>query len=157
MCIRDRHRITHTQVVPTMFVRLLKLPEEVRRRYDVSSLTTVIHAAAPCPIPVKEQMIAWWGPIIHEYYGGTEGNGLCALDSKEWLTHKGSVGRAILGNVRILGDDGNDLPVGESGAIYFASGSTFEYLNDEEKTRASRRPDGASTIGDIGYLDADCY
>jgi long-chain acyl-CoA synthetase len=153
----EKHRITHTQVVPTMFVRLLKLPEEVRRRYDVSSLTTVIHAAAPCPIPVKEQMIAWWGPIIHEYYGGTEGNGLCALDSKEWLTHKGSVGRAILGTVRILGDDGNDLPVGESGAIYFASGSTFEYLNDEEKTRASRRPDGASTIGDIGYLDAEGY
>jgi long-chain acyl-CoA synthetase len=153
----EKHRITHTQVVPTMFVRLLKLPEAVRRRYDLSSLSTVIHAAAPCPVPVKEQMIAWWGPIIHEYYGGTEGNGLCALDSKEWLAHKGSVGRAILGTVRILDDAGNDLPVGESGAIYFASGSTFEYLHDEEKTRASRRPDGASTIGDIGYLDADGY
>jgi len=153
----ERHRITHTQVVPTMFVRLLKLPEEVRRRYDVSSLTHVIHAAAPCPIPVKEQMIAWWGPIIHEYYGGTEGNGLCALNSEEWLAHKGSVGRALLGTIKILDDDGNELPVGEAGAIYFASGSTFEYLHDEEKTRASRRPDGASTIGDIGYVDADGY
>ncbi len=153
----ERHRITHTQVVPTMFVRLLKLPEEVRRRYDVSSLTHVIHAAAPCPIPVKEQMIAWWGPIIHEYYGGTEGNGLCALNSAEWLAHKGSVGRALLGKIKILDDDGRELPTGEPGAIYFASGSTFEYLHDEEKTRASRRPDGASTIGDIGYVDADGY
>jgi long-chain acyl-CoA synthetase len=153
----ERHRITHMQVVPTMFVRLLKLPEEVRRRYDLASLTTVIHAAAPCPIPVKEQMIAWWGPIIHEYYGGTEGNGLCALSSTEWLAHKGSVGRALLGTVRILDDDGQELPVGEPGAIYFAGGSYFEYLHDAEKTRASRRPDGASTIGDIGYLDADGY
>ncbi len=153
----ERHRITHTQVVPTMFVRLLKLPAEVRERYDLSSLTTAIHAAAPCPIPVKEQMIAWWGPIIHEYYGGTEGNGLCALSSTEWLAHKGSVGRALLGTIRILDDAGNDLPTGEAGAIYFASGSTFEYLHDEEKTRASRRPDGASTIGDIGYVDTDGY
>ena len=153
----ERHRITHTQVVPTMFSRLLKLPEEVRRRYDVSSLTTVIHAAAPCPIPVKEQMIAWWGPIIHEYYGGTEGNGLCALDSTEWLAHKGSVGRALLGTIKILDDDGGELPVGEAGSIYFAGGNYFEYLHDEEKTRASRRPDGASTLGDIGYVDADGY
>jgi long-chain acyl-CoA synthetase len=153
----ERHRITHAQVVPTMFVRLLKLPEEVRRRYDLSSLRTAIHAAAPCPIPVKEQMIAWWGPIIHEYYGGTEGNGLCALDSAEWLAHKGSVGRALLGTLRILDDDGRELPPGEAGSIYFASGNTFEYLHDAEKTRASRRPDGASTLGDIGYVDADGY
>jgi long-chain acyl-CoA synthetase len=102
-------------------------------------------------------MIAWWGPIIHEYYGGTEGNGLCALDSREWLAHKGSVGRALLGTVEILDDDGDALPVGESGSIYFAGGNYFEYLHDEEKTRASRRPDGASTLGDIGYLDADGY
>ncbi|MCC6763619.1 MAG: AMP-binding protein [Deltaproteobacteria bacterium] len=153
----ERHRITHTQVVPTMFVRLLKLPEEVRRRYDVSSLTHAIHAAAPCPIPVKEQMIAWWGPIIHEYYGGTEGNGLCALNSTEWLAHKGSVGRPLLGTIRILDDDGAELPPGEAGSIYFAGGNSFEYLHDEEKTRASRRPDGASTLGDIGYVDADGY
>lgn len=153
----ERHRITHTQVVPTMFVRLLKLPPEIRRRYDISSLTHAIHAAAPCPIPVKEQMIAWWGPIIHEYYGGTEGNGLCALDSHEWLAHKGSVGRALLGTIKILDDDGVELPVGEAGSIYFAGGSYFEYLHDEEKTRASRRADGASTIGDIGYVDADGY
>jgi long-chain acyl-CoA synthetase len=153
----ERHRITHTQVVPTMFVRLLKLPLEVRRRYDLSSLTTAIHAAAPCPIPVKEQMIAWWGPIIHEYYGGTEGNGLCALNATEWLAHKGSVGRALLGTVRICDDAGRELPIGEAGAIYFAGGNSFEYLHDAEKTRASRRADGASTLGDIGYVDADGY
>jgi long-chain acyl-CoA synthetase len=153
----ERHRITHTQVVPTMFVRLLKLPREVRARYDLSSLKTVIHAAAPCPVPVKEQMIEWWGPIIHEYYGGTEGNGLCALDSAEWLAHRGSVGRAVLGTIKILDDDGNELPVGEPGAIYFAGGPGFEYLHDAEKTRASRRGDGASTIGDIGYVDTDGY
>jgi long-chain acyl-CoA synthetase len=153
----ERHRVTHTQVVPTMFVRLLKLPEEVRRRYDLSSLTTAIHAAAPCPIPVKEQMIAWWGPIIHEYYGGTEGNGLCALNATEWLAHKGSVGRALLGTIRIYDDDGNELPAGEPGAIYFAGGNSFEYLHDAEKTRASRRPDGATTLGDVGYVDADGY
>lgn len=153
----EQHRITHTQVVPTMFVRLLKLPAEVRRRYDLSSLMTAIHAAAPCPIPVKEQMIEWWGPIIHEYYGGTEGNGLCALNATEWLAHKGSVGRALLGTVKIIGDDGREQPVGEPGAIYFAGGAGFEYLHDAEKTAASRRPDGASTIGDIGYVDADGY
>jgi len=153
----ERHRVTQTQVVPTMFSRLLKLPPDVRARYDLSSLKSVIHAAAPCPIPVKEQMIAWWGPIIHEYYGGTEGNGLCALDSNEWLAHKGSVGRALLGTIRILDDDGHELPAGEPGAIYFAGGATFEYLHDADKTRASRRPDGASTIGDIGYVDADGY
>ena len=153
----EKHRVTHTQVVPTMFVRLLKLPEEVRRRCDLSSLTTAIHAAAPCPIPIKEQMIDWWGPIIHEYYGGTEGNGLCALTATEWLAHKGSVGRALLGTIRIYDDDGNELPVGEAGSIYFAGGNAFEYLHDPEKTRASRRADGASTLGDIGYVDADGY
>jgi long-chain acyl-CoA synthetase len=153
----ERHRVTHLQVVPTMFVRLLKLPVEIRNRYDLSSLRVAIHAAAPCPIPVKEQMIAWWGPIIHEYYGGTEGNGLCALDSTEWLAHKGSVGKALLGTIRILGDDGEELPVGEAGAIYFAGGNRFEYLHDEAKTRASRTADGASTLGDIGYVDTDGY
>jgi len=153
----EEHRITHTQVVPTMFVRLLKLSPEVRGRYDLSSLTTAIHAAAPCPIPVKQQMIEWWGPIIHEYYGGTEGNGLCALNATEWLAHKGSVGRALLGTIKICGDDGAELPIGEAGSIYFAGGNTFEYLHDAEKTKASRRADGASTLGDIGYVDADGY
>ncbi len=153
----ERHRVTHVQVVPTMFVRLLKLPPEVRRRYDLSSLRVAIHAAAPCPIAVKEQMIEWWGPIIHEYYGGTEGNGLCALDATEWLAHKGSVGRALLGTLRILGDGGEELPTGEAGLVYFAGGNAFEYLHDAEKTRASRTADGASTLGDIGYVDADGY
>ena len=152
-----RHRITHTQVVPTMFVRFLKLPEEVRAKYDVSSLKCAIHAAAPCPIPTKEAMIEWWGPIIWEYYGGTEGNGLTMCNSQEWMAHKGTVGRAIVGKVRICDDEGNELPTGESGTVYFAEGRSFEYHNDPKKTAESRHPKGWSTLGDVGYLDADGF
>src|SRR5260370_27372876 len=101
----EKYRVTHTQMVPTMFIRMLKLPEPTRRKYDHSSLKVVIHAAAPCPIAIKEQMIAWWGPIIFEYYAGTEGNGFCAIDSNEWLLHKGSVGKPLLGKVQIVVDD----------------------------------------------------
>ena len=153
----ERHRVTHTQVVPTMFIRMLKLPEAVRRKYDVSSLRVAIHAAAPCPIPVKEQMIEWWGPVIREYYAGTEGNGFCAIDSAEWLAHRGSVGRAMLGTIHILDDDGTDLPPGEAGTIYFEGGTTFEYHNDPAKTAASRTKHGWSTLGDIGYVDTEGY
>lgn len=153
----ERHRVTHTQVVPTMFIRMLKLPEETRRKYDLSSLKIAIHAAAPCPVPVKEQMIAWWGPIILEYYAGTEGNGFCAIDADEWLAHRGSVGRALLGTVHILDDDGSELPPGEAGTIYFAGGNTFEYHKDPDKTAASRTSAGWSTLGDVGYLDGDGY
>jgi long-chain acyl-CoA synthetase len=153
----ERYRATHTQLVPTMFVRMLKLPEEERQRYDLSSLRAAVHAAAPCPIPVKQQMIEWWGPVLHEYYAGTEGNGFTAIASPEWLAHKGSVGRALLGEIHIVDDDGDEVPQGEVGTIYFAGGTTFEYHNDPEKTASSRHAKGWSTLGDIGYLDADGY
>ncbi|MBS0517078.1 MAG: AMP-binding protein [Proteobacteria bacterium] len=153
----EKYHATHTQLVPTMFVRFLKLPEEVRRKYDVSSLTCAIHAAAPCPIPVKEQMIAWWGPVIWEYYAGTEGNGLTLCNSAEWLAHKGTVGRAVVGKLKICDDEGNELPQGEPGTIYFAEGRPFEYHNDARKTAESRHPKGWSTLGDVGYVDADGY
>jgi long-chain acyl-CoA synthetase len=152
-----RHRVTHTQVVPTMFIRLLKLPPEERTRHDLSSLRVAIHAAAPCPIPVKEQMIAWWGPKIMEYYAGTEGNGFCAIGAEDWLTHKGSVGRALLGTIRILDDEFHELPVGEAGTIYFEGGPGFEYHKDAAKTASSRSPQGFSTLGDIGYVDPEGY
>ena len=153
----EKHKVTHTQVVPTMFVRMLKLPEEEREKPDVSSLQVVIHAAAPCPVPVKEQMIEWWGPVIYEYYAGTEGNGFVCCNSEEWLAHKGTVGKAILGTVHIVDDDGNELPTGESGTIYFEGGAEFEYHNDPEKTKGSRNDRGWTTLGDIGYLDDDGY
>jgi long-chain acyl-CoA synthetase len=152
-----RHRITHTQVVPTMFVRMLKLPDAVRAAADVSSLECVIHAAAPCPIPVKQQMIEWFGPVIHEYYAGTEGNGFVYCNSEMWLAHPGTVGVAIACTVHICGDDGEDLPHYESGTIYFEGGATFEYHNDPDKTRSSRHPKGWSTLGDVGYLDDDNF
>jgi long-chain acyl-CoA synthetase len=153
----DEHRVTHTQLVPTMFVRMLKLPDEVRARYDLSSLRVAIHAAAPCPVPVKERMIEWWGPKIHEYYAGTEGNGFCAISSEEWLEHRGSVGRPLLGELHILDEEGNELPPGDPGTVYFASESQFEYHNDPEKTAASRNERGWSTLGDVGYVDEDGY
>jgi len=155
-CI-EQYRITHSQWVPTMFVRMLKLPPEVRHKYDVSSLECAIHAAAPCPIPVKEQMIEWWGPVIYEYYAGTEGNGFVQLDSKEWLAHRGSVGRPLNCEIHICDDDGTELPAGEPGTIWFGGGSTFEYYKDPDKTAQSRHPMGWSTLGDVGYLDADGY
>jgi len=153
----EQYRVTHSQWVPTMFVRLLKLPQEERCRYDVSSLRVAIHAAAPCPIPVKEQMIEWWGPVLHEYYAGTEGNGFTAINSTEWLAHKGSVGRPLLGEVRIVDESGEALPPGEIGTVYFANGPRFEYHNDPQKTAGSRNAQGWSTLGDIGYVDADGF
>ena len=155
--LAQKHRATHTQVVPTMFVRFLKLPAEVREKYDVSSLKCAIHAAAPCPIPTKEAMIGWWGPIIWEYYAGTEGNGLTICNSQEWMAHKGTVGRAVVGTVKICDDEGNELPVGQSGTVYFAGGRPFAYHNDQKKTAESRHPKGWSTLGDVGYLDADGF
>jgi acyl-CoA synthetase (AMP-forming)/AMP-acid ligase II len=153
----EHHRVTHAQFVPTMFIRLLRLPEPVRRRFDRSSLRVVIHAAAPCPVAVKEQMIEWWGPIIHEYYAGTEGNGLCAISSTEWLQHRGSVGRALLGQLHILDENGRELPSGETGTVYFAGGPPFEYHNDPDKTASAHSEAGWSTLGDIGHLDDDGY
>jgi acyl-CoA synthetase (AMP-forming)/AMP-acid ligase II len=140
-----------------MFVRMLKLPEEVRQKYDVSSLQCVIHAAAPCPIPVKKQMIEWFGPIIHEYYAGTEGNGFVYCNSDMWLAHPGTVGSPLNCTLHIVGEDGNDVPRYESGTIYFEGGASFEYHNDPEKTASSRHPKGWSTLGDVGYLDDDNF
>ena len=157
LALVDKHKATVSQVVPTMFVRMLKLPSEVRTKYDVSSLKCVIHAAAPCPIPVKQQMIEWFGPIIHEYYAGTEGNGFVYCNSDMWLAHPGTVGTPIGCTVHICGDDGEDLPHYESGTIYFEGGAAFEYHNDAEKTASSRHPKGWSTLGDVGYLDDENF
>jgi acyl-CoA synthetase (AMP-forming)/AMP-acid ligase II len=154
----EQYSVTHSQWVPTMFVRMLKLPLDVRTKYRLDSHRIAIHAAAPCPIAVKEQMIEWWGPIIHEYYAGTEGNGSTTITSEEWLSHKGSVGQPSSNCVvHIVDDDGNELPTGESGGVYFEGGGKFEYLGDEEKTAASRSQEGWSTLGDIGYLDKDGF
>ena len=158
LALVEKHRVTHSQLVPTMFSRMLKLPEEARRRYDLSSFETVIHAAAPCPQPVKREMIDWWGPIILEYYGATEGLGFTACDSAEWLAHPGTVGKVVLGEIHILDEEMNALPQGEAGTIWFRTASPFEYFHDPEKTREARSADGAmSTVGDVGYLDADGY
>jgi len=153
----ESYKITHSQWVPTMFVRMLKLAEEVRSRYDVSSLQCAIHAAAPCPIPVKEQMIDWWGPVLFEYYAGTEGNGFVQLNSQEWLEHRGSVGKPLTCEVFICDDEGNVLPSGESGTVFMGGGGEFEYFKDDEKTSDSRHPKGWTTLGDVGYLDEDGY
>jgi long-chain acyl-CoA synthetase len=153
----ERHRVTHSQWVPTMFVRMLRLPEDMRRTIDLSSLRCVIHAAAPCPIEVKRRMIDWLGPIIWEYYGGSEGNGLTVLDCHEWLAHPGSVGRAKIGRLRICGEDGEELPVGKEGGVFFSDGPIFEYHNDPEKTAEARNQHGWSTLGDIGYVDEEGY
>jgi acyl-CoA synthetase (AMP-forming)/AMP-acid ligase II len=153
----EQHRVTHSQWVPTMFVRMLKLPPETRAKYDLSSLRCAIHAAAPCPIPVKEQMIEWWGPVLYEYYAGTEGNGFVQLSSNEWLAHRGSVGRALNCTVHICDDEGNEQPIGEPGTIYFGGGGQFEYYKDPDKTAQSRHEKGWSTLGDVGYLDEEGY
>jgi acyl-CoA synthetase (AMP-forming)/AMP-acid ligase II len=153
----DHYQVTHTQVVPTMFVRLLRLPADVRSRYDVSSLQCVIHAAAPCPVPVKREIIEWLGPVVHEYYAGTEGNGFVYCNSEQWLAHPGTVGLPIACTVHICGPEGQELPTGESGTIFFESGVEFEYHNDPEKTAGSRHPKGWSTLGDVGYLDDDGF
>ncbi len=153
----ETHRVTHSQVVPTMFVRLLKLDPEVRSRFDVSSLETVIHAAAPCPVAVKEQMIDWFGPVIHEYYAGTEGNGFVYCNSEMWLGHKGTVGMPINCTVHVVDEDGREVDPGEEGTIYFGGGSTFEYHGDPAKTEGSRHPKGWSTLGDVGKVDEDGF
>jgi long-chain acyl-CoA synthetase len=153
----EQYRVTHSTWVPTHFIRMLKLPAEVRTRYDHSSLKAAIHAAAPCPIPVKRAMIEWWGPIVHEYYSGTESCGITALSSDEWLAKPGSVGRAVLGTVKITDDSGNELSAHQIGNVYFAGGPRFEYHNDPTKTAEAYDRNGWATMGDIGYLDEDGY
>jgi len=152
--------VTHAQFVPTMFVRMLKLPDETRAACNVSSLRSVVHAAAPCAPEVKRRMIEWWGPIIHEYYSGTEGMGMTWITSEEALTHPGSVGRAIWGQVHVCGDDGEELQVGEDGVVYFGGrpGTPgFEYNHDPEKTRQTFNDRGWSTLWDVGHVDAEGY
>ena len=155
-CIQ-RYGGTHAQFVPTMFVRMLRLPEETRLRYDLSTLQRVVHAAAPCPPEIKRQMIDWWGPIIDEYYGSSEGAGISFIRAEEWLAHPGSVGRPMLGTPHILDDAGTELEPGHVGEIYYEGGYPFEYLNDKAKTDAARSPEGWVTVGDVGYLDEEGY
>ena len=157
LALIERHQVSHSQWVPTMFVRMLKLPPEARAKYDLSSLRIAVHAAAPCPMEVKQQMIDWWGPVLFEYYAGTEGNGFCAISSEEWLRHRGSVGRALIGTLHIVDDEGNEQPIGTPGAIYFADGPEFTYHNDPERTAESRNERGWSTLGDVGYLDEEGF
>ena len=152
----ETHRVTHAQFVPTMFVRMLKLPEAVRQQYDVSSLRCVIHAAAPCPVDVKHQMMEWFGPIIHEYYGGTEGFAGTTIGPEEWLAHPGSVG-IPMSPVHVVGDDGDELPVGQPGELYFEGGPTFEYFKDPAKTASVSNEHGWRSLGDMGYVDEDGY
>jgi acyl-CoA synthetase (AMP-forming)/AMP-acid ligase II len=152
----ERHRVTHAQFVPTMFTRMLKLPEEERRRHDLSSLRYVVHAAAPCPAAVKRQMLEWWGPIIHEYYAGTEDIGSTWITAEEWLAHPGSVGRPTT-PAHIVGPDGDEVPTGTEGVIYFEGGRSFEYHNDPDKTASVTDARGWRTLGDVGYLDEDGY
>ncbi|WP_316201504.1 MULTISPECIES: acyl-CoA synthetase [unclassified Bradyrhizobium] len=153
----EKYKVTQSQLVPTMFVRMLKLPEDVRKRYDVSTLKGAIHAAAPCPVDVKARMIEWWGPILIEYYAGSEGNGVTVCTSKQWLEHRGSVGRAVVGKIKILGENDEELPTGEIGTVYFADAPVFSYHNDPEKTKRAYNDKGWSTLGDVGYLDADGF
>jgi len=156
----EAHAITHTQVVPTMFVRLLKQPEDLRRRYDLSSLKLVLHAAAPCPVHVKHAMIDWLGPIISEYYAGSEGNGLTHLTATEWLANPGSVGRAVYGTVHICDSEtGAVLGPDETGTVYFEGQSKFEYHGDKAKTQGAYHPsrEGWSSLGDIGHMNAQGY
>lgn len=153
----ERYRITHSQWVPTMFVRLLKLPAEVRKAYDLSSMQMAVHAAAPCPVEVKHQMIDWWGDIIHEYYSGTENNGFTALTAAEWLAHPGSVGKAKLGVIHICDEAGHEVGPGVEGEVYFDNGQQFSYHNDPEKTAACTNDQGWTTLGDIGRVDGEGY
>jgi long-chain acyl-CoA synthetase len=152
-----RHRVTHAQFVPAMFVRMLKLPESVRDSYDLTSLRRVVHAAAPCPVDIKKQMIDWWGPIIDEYYAASEAVGASFIRAEEWLAHPGSVGRPLVGVPHILDENGEQLPPGEVGEIYYEGGYSFEYLKDETKTAKSRDGRGWVTVGDVGYLDDEGY
>ena len=156
----EKYKITDSQFVPTHFVRMLKLPEEVRQKYDTSTLKCAIHAAAPCPVPVKQAMIEWWGPVIYEYYAGTEGNGFTFVTSPEWLQKPGTVGKALTGIIRVCDENGDEVPRGTEGQIFFEPTEgmvPFEYHNDPEKTRDARNKHGWTSLGDVGYQDEDGY
>jgi fatty-acyl-CoA synthase len=153
----QRYRVTFSHVVPTMFVRWLKLPDDVRARYDTTSLEHVLHGAAPCPLDVKRQMVEWWGPILDEYYAGTEGVGATSISSPEWLARPGSVGRASRGTIHVTDEDGREVPPGVEGMVWFESEQRAVYRGDPEQTDAITHPAGWQTLGDVGYLDADGY
>jgi long-chain acyl-CoA synthetase len=156
----EQYRVTHSQWVPTMFTRMLKLPEEARRGFDLSSHRVAIHAAAPCPAGIKQQMFDWWGPVLYEYYGGTELNGLTHCGPEEWLAHPGTVGRPILGALHICDEEGRELPTGEPGLVYFEMPELpFRYHNDDAKTKSAQHPEHPnwSALGDVGYVDADGF
>lgn len=153
----ERHRVTHVQLVPTHMIRLLDLPESDRSRFDLSSLQRVIHAAAPCPVDVKRRFIEWVGPIVHEFYSGSEGAGFCYIGPEEWLAHPGSVGRSMSGAVHIVGTDGTELPIGEEGEVWFETNRRFEYYKDPAKTRTVWDERGWSWMGDVGRVDEDGY
>jgi acyl-CoA synthetase (AMP-forming)/AMP-acid ligase II len=153
----EQHRITHVQLVPTHMIRLLRLSQEERSRFDLSSLQMVVHAAAPCPVEVKQAFIEWVGPIVHEFYSGSEGAGLCYIGPDDWLAHPGSVGKSMMGAIHILDDNGNELPVGEEGEVWFESDRKFEYHRDPEKTKAVWDPRGWSWLGDVGRVDDEGY
>ena len=158
LALIERYQVTHSQLVPTMFSRMLKLPEPQRQAHDLSSLEIAIHAAAPCPVMVKEQMIDWWGPIIHEYYGATEGLGFAACDTPEWLAHKGTVGKIVLGELAGLDDEMQAVPQGQPGTLWFKTATEFEYHNDPETTQEATSADGEmTTVGDVGYVDEDGF
>ncbi|MER6808195.1 AMP-binding protein [Spirillospora sp. NPDC000708] len=153
----EKYRVTHAQFVPTMLVRMLKLPDGVRAGYDLSSLRMVVHAAAPCPVEVKRRIIEWLGPIVHEYYSGSEGNCFFLIDSHDWLAHPGSVGRPTFGKVHVLDDAHRELSEGEVGTLWFEGAPQFRYHNDPGKTADAFDERGWSTLGDVGRLDADGY
>jgi long-chain acyl-CoA synthetase len=157
LALIEQHRVTHSLMVPTMFVRMLKLDEQQRAEADVSSLKTVVHAAAPCPVEIKRQMIEWWGPIISEFYSSSEVAGATFITAPEWLTHPGSVGRPMIGTPHILDDTGDELATGEIGQIWFDGGLPFEYHNDAEKTKQAWDSHGWSSVGDVGYLDDEGF
>lgn len=153
----ERHRVTHVQFVPTHMIRLMKLSDAERSRFDLSSLQVVVHAAAPCPVETKQRVIEWLGPIVHEFYSGSEGVGLTYIDSADWLTHPGSVGRSMTGEIHIVGDHGEMLPSGEEGEVWFSTDRTFEYYREPEKTTAAWDRRGWAWMGDIGRVDDEGY
>jgi fatty-acyl-CoA synthase len=154
----EKYHVTHVQFVPTMFIRLLRLPEEVRRRYDLSSLRAVAHSAAPCPVEVKRQMIEWFGPVIYEYYSATEAAGHVSIGSAEWLEHPGSVGRVAPGSVAVTDESGRELPAGEDGIIWFTRpASQFSYHGDPGKSASMYNDKGWARMGDVGHLDSGGY
>jgi len=153
----ERYKVTHVQLVPTHMIRLLKLTDEERARYDLSSLQMVVHAAAPCPVEVKQACLDWLGPIVHEFYSGSEGAGFCYIGPEEWLAHPGSVGKSMTGAIHILDGNGEELPIGEEGEVWFETSRTFEYHRDPEKTKQVWDPRGWSWLGDVGRVDEDGY